>query len=250
LRRQAAHRQQPGLSGTVTRPPTFAAWAFPKGPKAGPNPRYWTGLFWSNNGTAIWDGGFQNTYIGFHPYPNPAPDSDNQEEEISANSNDILTGEAVTWNRWYTQVFRCWRESASLTHHEYYYDYDLWISSGGSDGMIDYDINFAGWADTMPPIPCICIGQAPDIEGVGASSGQSWGGYAGYEEYKGILRGFQWYDALLSMPQVASELATPGSARTPWYLNRNPTLLDVSDKSGNGNHPLWDGADRPTLWTA
>jgi hypothetical protein len=230
-------------------PATYIFRIYPKGPKLGTNPRYWTTFFWSNNGTAAWQSGNQNTYYGFHPYPNPAPNSSNQEFEISANSNDILTGSPVAWNRWYTQVMIVWRESAAITHHEFYYDYDLWLSSGGSQGMIDYDINFTGWANVNPPIPCICVGQAPDILGVGASSGQSWGGYPGYEEFKGIIRGMQFYDLNLSLGQVANEIASPGSARTPWYLNLNPTVLDVTDKSGSGHHPLWDGADRPTLWT-
>jgi len=26
------------------------------------------------------------------------------------------------WDRWHTQAVRCWRESASTTHHEFYYD--------------------------------------------------------------------------------------------------------------------------------
>jgi hypothetical protein len=46
-----------------------------------------------------------------------------------------------------------------------------------------------------------------------------------------------------------SELAAPGSAVKPWYLNLNPTPTDISDKSGSNNHPVWEGADRPALWT-
>jgi hypothetical protein len=76
----------------------------------------------------------------------------------------------------------------------------------------------------------------------------SWGGYAGFEEYKGIIRGFQFYDTLLTTGNVASELATPGSIRTPWYLNLNPTPSDVTDKSGNAHHGSWAGTTA-NLWT-
>ena len=44
------------------------------------------------------------------------------------------------------------------------------------------------------------------------------------------------------------ELAVPGSVRRPWYLNLNPTPGDVTDKSGNGHHPSWDGTTAQ-LWT-
>ena len=79
--------------------------------------------------------------------------------------------------------------------------------------------------------------------------GQSWGGYAGFEEFKGIIRGMQFYNSLLTLPQIDSELAAPGSAVRPWYLNLNPTPADISDKSGSNHHPVWEGADRPALWT-
>jgi hypothetical protein len=83
--------------------------------------RYYTTFFWGNDGTFIWDGGNANTYYGAHPYPIPAPSGPGQ-WEISVNSNDYVTGSEVQWNRWYTQAFRAWRESPSITHHEFYWD--------------------------------------------------------------------------------------------------------------------------------
>lgn len=226
---------------------TYVFRALPKGPKSGPNPTYWTMFFWGNNGVFWWDNYSANSYYGAHPYPTPAPYGSTQAWEISVYGNDYL-GPTPSWNRWYTQVFRAWRESASLVRHEFIYDYELWISSGKTKGVMSKDIDDPVWAAVNPPSPCICVGQAPDFYGVGASSGQSWGGYAGYEEFKGVLSGMQFYNARLSDAQLASELATPGSARTPWYLNLNPTPSDTSDKSGNANHPLWDGS-KAALWT-
>jgi len=71
----------------------------------------------------------------------------------------------------------------------------------------------------------------------------------GAEVWSGVLRGFQFYDAQLTPSQIAQEIAAPGSARQPWYLNLNPTPTDISDKSGNGHHPSWVGNLLPTLWT-
>jgi len=218
---------------------TYIFRVFPKGPKTVSSPfqMHWTMFFWGNNGDFSWDGGFPNTYYGGHPYPFAT-----QMWEVSVNSTDFPPDAPddveITWNQWYTQVFRAWRESASITHHEFYWDWDRDPSKVNS-----HTINGAGWADTTPPSPCVIVGQAPNVGGV------SWGGYEGYEEYKGIIRGMQFYDSLLSLANVANELTTPGSIQTPWYLNLNPTPTDVTDKSGSGHNPAWDGSDRPSLWT-
>lgn len=221
-------------------PATYIFRVFPRKKTTGSNPRYYTTFFWGNNGVFAWDTGNANTYYGGHPYPVPT-NLDPGQWEISVESNDFVTGSEVVWDRWYTQVFRAWRESASLTHHEFYWDYDDWVANGTS--VLTHDVNDAGWADANPPSPALMIGQAPNN-----GSGQSWGGYAGYEEFKGIIRGMQFYDAQLSMSQVAQEVQAPGSFRTPWYLNLNPTPDDITDKSGSSHHPGWQGASRPTLW--
>lgn len=221
-------------------PATYIFRSFPRKKSAGTNPRYYTAFFWGNNGVFNWDGGAANTYYGAHPYPTPNNMAPGQ-WEISTDANDFTTGVEVNWERWYLHVFRAWRESASLTHHEFYWDYEDWVRNGTS--FLEHDINNAAWADTNPPSPAIVIGQAPNN-----GSGQSWGGYDGFEEFKGILRGFQFYDALLTMSEVAQEILTPGSARTPWYLNLNPTPTDISDKSGNNHHPVWQGSSRPAIW--
>jgi hypothetical protein len=83
------------------------------------------------------------------------------------------------------------------------------------------------WAARNPPKPAIVVGQAPN-----RGDGVSWGGFAGFEEFNGIIRGMQFYDSLLTLPQIDSELAAPGSAVQPWYLNLNPTPTDITDKSG------------------
>ena len=110
------------------------------------------------------------------------------------------------------------------------------------------------WADVNPPTPAIVVGQAPDN-----GAGQSWGGYPGWEEFKGVIRGMQFYSYRLtdaqkgfvgSLQTDAEVLAAcaANSMTIPWYLNMNPTPSDVTDKSGNGHHGAWHGTARPTLW--
>lgn len=69
----------------------------------------------------------------------------------------------------YTQAFRAWRESDSITHHEFYWDWP------DTTKMIEHTIDDPGWASVDPPTPAIVIGQAPNLNGA------SWGGYPGWD---------------------------------------------------------------------
>ena len=202
--------------------------------------RYYTTFFWGNDGNFAWDRGNANTYYGAHPYPTPAPAGPGQ-WEISVNSNDYVTGSEVVWNRWYTQAFRAWRESASLTHHEFYWD----LPDTGK--VITRPVGDPNWARRNPPKPAIVMGQAPDVDGA------SWGGYEGWEEFNGIIRGIQLYSGLLSVAEIQAEIdapmSTPAGQKHIWYLNRNPRPRDVGDKKGTGtpHDPSWQGTT-PREW--
>ncbi len=195
---------------------------------------YYTTFFWGNDGTFVWDGGIANTYYGAHPYPIPAPSGPGQ-WEISVYSSDYVTGTEVQWGRWYVQAFRAWRESPSITHHEFYYDLP------DTTKVIKKTIVDPTWASKNPPTPAIVIGQAPDLNGA------SWGGYPAWEEFNGIIRGIQIYSGLLSLSDIQSEIVAPKS--TPagrsfiWYLNTDPRPKDVTDKKGMGiaHNPSWSG---------
>jgi hypothetical protein len=197
--------------------------------------RYYTTFFWGNDGPFAWDGGNANSYYGAHPYPIPAPSGPGQ-WEISVYGGDHVTGEEVDWNRWYTQVFRAWRESASITHHEFYWDWPDMTK------VLTKTIDDPAWASKNPPVPAIVIGQAPNYDGA------SWGGYPGWEEFNGVIRGIQIYSSLLSLADAQSEIAAPKSstqgANSIWYLNLDPRPSDVTDKKdvGTPHHPAWDGA--------
>jgi hypothetical protein len=215
---------------------TYIFRVYPRKKPVPPNPNgYYTTFFWGNDGSFIWDGGNANTYYGAHPYPVPAPNGPGQ-WEISVYSNDYVTGSEVKWDRWYTQAFRAWRESATVTHHEFYYDLP------DTSKVIKRTITDGSWASRNPPKPAIVIGQAPDN-----GRGESWGGYEGWEEFDGIIRGIQIYSGLLSVSDIIDEIEAPQSTLAGrdliWYLNLNPRPSDVADKKGTGtpHNPSWDG---------
>lgn len=246
---------------------TYIFKVYPKGPKsAATNPAYWTVFFWGNYGTFI----NPHNFYGGHPYPFTG----GQNWEISTAFHDFAESDvvggardtpvalgtnsgSVTWNRWYTMVFRAWNDSGTF-RHELIYDWDLFVTSGATAGWFQHSITAAddpswGSVGRNPPTPGIVIGEAPPND----ANTASWGDYSGREQFKGIIRGIQIYDARLGtaatpstsvLADVTSELATPGSVRTPWYLNLNPTPTDVTDKSGSGNHFSFP-ASLPSLWT-
>ncbi len=199
---------------------------------------YWTTFFWGNNGEFSWDGSgstrYANTYYGAHPYPIPEPNGPGQ-WEISIYGRDITTGSEVVWGRWYTQAFRAWRESASTTHHEFYWDLP------DTTRVLRATVTDPDWAKRNPPRPAIMVGQTANL------NGNSWGNWPGWEEFNGVIRGLQFYSGLLSVAEIQAEvtapMSTPTGSSSIWYLNLDPRPTDVRDKKGVGvpHDPAWDG---------
>lgn len=201
---------------------------------------YYTAFFWGNDDglndlrTFLWTPERKaDAYYGAHPYPQPAPDGNNHRWEISILQDDLL-GAPVEYDRWHTQGFRAW-PSPLGKHHEFYWDLPLTSAP--------HRINVtapAHWGDTHPPQPTLTWGDAP------------WA--PGKEVWNGVLSGIQIYQACLSVDEMLQEAALPGSTKAGkqslWYLNTMPRPDDISDQSGNGNHPEWVGPERPTLWRA
>jgi len=221
---------------------------------------YYTTFFWGNNGTFTWKGGGANTYYGMHPYPAGGAGAPNGEGqwEISVHSIDPTTGVPVSWDRWHVQAIRVRRINSTTTEHEFYYDWDLLNppTSCAAPRCLSQTVSDSGWATSNPPNPAIVMGQAPDLCGLPpCQSGFSWGGYPGWEEFKGVIRGIQIYTNYLSLTDIQAELTTPKSstagAAAIWYLNVDPRPSDVTDKKATGtpNTPAWAGTTA-TEWTS
>ena len=157
-----------------------------------------------------------------HPYPHTDDPTSPAHWEISMGGGDQESASPVVINQWYTQVVT----TTSAYRQTYYWNWP----NNTTDVIVAQDN-----AKTLAPNPAIIIGDAP------------WN--AGFENYSGVLRGFQFYDVVLTEDEIQREIDSPGSVHQPWYLNLNPTPADISDKSGNGHHPAWVGANRPALWT-
>ena len=183
---------------------------------------YYTGFFHANNSSSFNN---QLQYYGFHPYPEPPPPlMGTQKWEISVDGGSDITSDPVVFDRWYLQVAVVY-QTGSTARHTYYWD---WPDT-------THKIVWVGSLYAAAPNPAIMVGDNP------------WN--PGEEVWDGVMRGFQFYDVALTPSEIAQEIAAPGSVRQPWYLNRNPTPTDISDKSGSGHHPSWVGSERPTLWT-
>lgn len=195
-------------------PATYIWRAYPRQQQS-----YYTTFFWGNNGPLLGT----NTYYGFHPYPDWNT-SRQHFWEIAAPGGDFLSDTHVAYDRWYIQVAIC-KQSGNKTVEEFYWD---WPDTTRV-------VRHTGEEYGGPPVPVLVVGDAP------------WN--PGHEVWDGVLRGFQFYDAAMTLDEIAKEIASPGAVRNPWYLNLDPTPEDISDKSGNGHHPAWVGSERPALWS-
>lgn len=194
-------------------PATYIWRAFPRDQDS-----FWTMLFHADYVTT-----FTGTerYYGGHPIPDP-PDTGAPKWELSICGGDIL-GSLVQFGRWYTCVLITHTDGVNDSH-DFYFD---WPDQ--TKLVSDFCPTKANAAN-----PAIIVGDAP------------WN--VGFECPNAVLRGFQYYDAQLTLAQVQNEVDNPGSFRAPWYINLNPTPSDIQDKSGAGHHPVWVGAERPMLW--
>src|SRR5262249_12036763 len=114
--------------------------------------------------------------------------------------------------------------------------------------VITHTVNNPSWAAQNPPNPAIVMGQAPDQCGLPpCSTGSSWGGFPGWEEFNGIIRGIQIYASYLSLADIAAEITSAKSSAAGlasiWYLNLDPRPSDVTDKRnvGTPHTPSWAG---------
>jgi hypothetical protein len=184
-------------------------------------------------------------YYGTHPYPPSGSGGTTHKFEIGAEGLDWYdspynngVASDVTKGIWYVQATR--------------------VRMVSSDRVIDF---FWDLPDTTKKItrttiaselvtlsdPMLCYGNSPWSELDGNNQ----------ESHSGILRGLQHYNTALSGADIITEsnnhtINTPRTAAglaNVHYMNQSPTPSDATDKSGQGHHPSWLNADRPTLYS-
>ena len=157
--------------------------------------------------------------------------------EFTLGAAAVVSGDTtVEYDRWYTQAVRITQNGTSLTV-KCFYD----LPDESKYHLIDVSAISAVYNTPYSPNR-ITFGDAP------------WN--ASQERASGVMRGFQFYQAALTDAEILEEAEndTINAAQTASgiaslvYMNQNPTPSDVTDKSGNGNHPTWFNANRPALW--
>ncbi|MBL8741623.1 MAG: hypothetical protein JNK04_11035 [Myxococcales bacterium] len=142
---------------------------------------------------------------------------------------------------WVTQARTCEIVGGNTVRHRYWPDIsapsayiEQSISKSSYDAAVDSAVS-----------PAFTIGGSP-WTGDGVSNNES---------PAAVLRGFALFDAPLSIADIAAEAAsdadspaTSAGAESVWYINKNPTPTDVSDKSGAGHSPTWANSQRPNLY--
>lgn len=211
------------------------------------NSRYYTAWFLGNISTGSpFSGLFLNPYVGAHPFPDPSPNGTTHHWEIPIQQNDYITDDnandttVVKDGTEYSQAMVVTRIGNELRAKFY------WHLRSSTSKVITYDSvdSYANRGGGPGADYGMCIGAAP------------WN--PGNEEASSILRGFQSFQAALTLAQIqaleacnsnaAALSAASGQGVSHYYLNINPTVADISDKSGNGNHPSWANANRPDDW--
>lgn len=226
-------------------------------------------VFWHAPNTGSWD--FGQYSFGTHPYPanDCSVDANGQATNLNAgsathcweeaglangvqgsNPGDYLnsvgggTGVTVVKDKWYVQIRRVRLMTSGPHTGEYEHRFIPDFENNPSFEIIQY-VSFIG---------APAGGNPASYFGV---SDWSTNGSGGSEEtLAGKLRGIQMYDAYLSDADAAVEAAnqfsnTPQTAAglaNVWYMNQDPTVADVTDKSGAGHNPSWTGSNRPTDW--
>jgi hypothetical protein len=206
---------------------------------------YYVTFWWSNaDGSFWWDNGQPNTYYGCHPYPKSGDASGtdhNWEIATDYGGDEVITRagspKTVVKGRWYTQALRVTRNGNGTKTLVFYID----LPSVANADVIEWTLP-AGYGETNPPQPKLTIGDSP------------W--YAGlqHERLSGIVRGFKFFNRVLSQADTLSEaasdnLVTSAGQANIWWKKINPTPTDLLCEAGTGRNPAWAQTTKAALWT-
>jgi len=205
---------------------------------------YYVTMWWSNNGSFLWDQGSSNTYYGGHPYPRGGGGSTTVHDwEVATDRGGdyiyTLAGygvsKTVIKDAWYTQALVV--DGANRTVRFY-----ITLPSTANADIIEVS-GLSSYGNINPPSPALTFGDSP------------WfADFYGNERLSGLLRHIKIFNKKLSQADILAEaasenLATSEGTANVWYMNINPTPSDITDKSGKGHHFAWANSNRASLWT-
>jgi hypothetical protein len=207
------------------------------------------------------DGSFSSVpyYFGTHPYPatdcqvngsgaaqSGSSTSTDHCWESAGPADRLATdgtnpGYTVVKNTWYVQARRV-RLGGACGGAEYEHTYFLDLVNNPTRKIQHCQASLGS------------AGGSPAFY-MGSSDWTSSGDFNG-ETLGGKIRGLQFYSAGLSDADILTEAAnqytnTPQTASgisNVWYMNQDPTVADVTDKSGAGHSPSWATSVRPVDW--
>jgi hypothetical protein len=205
---------------------------------------YYVTMWWSNNGSFLWDGGSPNTFYGGHPYPRGGGNTTQVHDwEIATDrGGDFIitragTPKTVVKDRWYLQALRATRNANGTKTLVFWTE----LPSTADADVIEVTVP-ANYGEIDPPAPALTFGDSP------------WYPSFQHERLSGILRGIKIFDRALSDADVLAEaqadaVVTAAGQASIWYLNIDPTPDDLRDRSGANHHPAWaDPQHRAGLW--
>lgn len=168
-------------------------------------------------------------------------------DRISTSIYDLEFGEVqeallVEKNRWYTSGCTVELVSGSLVKENYWPDianrpdFKITIYHDVDETYVNTPADPAYRND-----PCLFIGD------------YFW---STAEHTSAYYRGIKLFNTPLAKSDLFAEAVaesnvaqTSAGAAALWYANINPTVADITDKSGNAHDPVWSNANRPADWS-
>lgn len=204
--------------------------------------------------------------IGFHPYPSDGT-FDDEGQRLAYDSNNhyfemagLWQGEGVSQDRiasqesvvgagnqeayptdksgtaWYTNVATIELISGgTIARHRYYVDFER-----DPTKVIIQDLAVANIES--PTNPAWAFGSPPWMPAGNTSNETPFGKHRYFKLFTAALSES---DALLECQSESDSPVSTGGIASALYSNINPTVADVTDKSGEGNDLAWGTAARP-----
>ena len=207
---------------------------------------YYVTMWWSNNGTLLWDSGSTNTYYGAHPYPQSGNNTGTTHWWELAGTNGgadytstlAATTKTVVQDVWYTQALRVIVNGDGTKTVRFYIDLP-----STANGDIIQNIATSTWGETDPPDPAITFGDSPWY-----ASFQHERMSGEFDSVKIIAKGLSESDMLSEAADMSQLVTSDGATYIWWGKNGFDSVDDLTCDFGTGRTFVWaDTGNKATL---